>query len=112
MLVYETEAVELPGGQPIEPLLHRVVGRQVAWPPVAVRQAVPVLPSDSSPAQHHTQPSEPRVRGSLCHPAAMRQIFSRFARFWVNLRCGLAAGRIRLGDLRVVERAGFEPAYA
>ena len=58
MLVDQLQAVELAGGQALDTLLDRFVGRQAAWPPISVRQAVPILPSNFRSAQHVTQPPE------------------------------------------------------
>jgi hypothetical protein len=52
MLVDEAQAIELARAQPLDPLLDSFCSRQAAWPPIAVRQAVPNLPSDVRPAQH------------------------------------------------------------
>ena len=56
MLVDEAKAVELAGAQALDPLLDSFVGRQAASPPVAVRQAVPIFPSDFRPTQHLSDP--------------------------------------------------------
>jgi hypothetical protein len=65
MLVDKAQAVELSGRQPSDSLLNVLIGRSAVWPPIAVRQAVSILPSDPCPAQHFTQPSEHRVRAVL-----------------------------------------------
>jgi len=46
MLVDEAKAIELAGAQTPDPLLDSFVGPQAVWAPVAVGQAVPILPSD------------------------------------------------------------------
>jgi hypothetical protein len=50
VLVDETQAIELPGSKPAHTLLGCFIGFEAACPPVAVRQAVAVLQSDSRPA--------------------------------------------------------------
>jgi hypothetical protein len=65
MLVDQPQAIQLSGGQPSDSLVNVLVGCSAVWPPIAVRQAVPILPSDPRPAQHFTQPSEHRVRAVL-----------------------------------------------
>jgi hypothetical protein len=65
MLVDQPQAIQLSGGQPSDSLLNVLVGCYAVWPPIAVRQAVPILPSDPRPAQHFTQPPEHRVPAVL-----------------------------------------------
>jgi hypothetical protein len=50
MLIDKSQAIELTGTEPADPLRDRFIGRQAAGPPIGVRQAVPILPSDSRPA--------------------------------------------------------------
>src|SRR4051812_30236869 len=50
MLVDEAKAVELTGAQPFDPVPDICFGRKAVRPPIAVRQAVPILPSDFRPA--------------------------------------------------------------
>ena len=54
-LVDEAKAVELTGAQPFDPVPDICFGYKAVRPPIAVRQAVPILPSDSRPAQHYTE---------------------------------------------------------
>jgi hypothetical protein len=82
MLVDEAKAIQLAGAQPLDPLLDSFIGRQAACPPIVVRQAVPILPSDFRPAQHSTNPPSMSPGVTLCHRARMRQNFSGFAGFF------------------------------
>jgi hypothetical protein len=77
MLVDEAQAIELAGAQPPDPLLDRFIGRQAARPPIAVRQAVPVLPSYFRPAQHVTQPPEHESGRDLMSSGADAPEFQR-----------------------------------
>ena len=70
-----------PERQPREPLLDRFVGRLAAWLPIAVRQAVPILPSNSHPAQHSATLRAPSPEATLCHPEPMRQISADLRHF-------------------------------
>jgi hypothetical protein len=78
MLVDKAQAIELSGSQARDALLNLWVGRLAAWPPIGLRQAVPILPSDSRPAQHFTQPPEHRVlRVTLMTSSAVAPDFQR-----------------------------------
>jgi hypothetical protein len=79
MLVDKTETVQLSGGQPTDSLLDILVGPNAVWPPIAVRQAVSILPSDFRPAQHLRNPPSTESGGSYDIPRA-------FARFSADLR--------------------------